>query len=110
MVDCCANPACRAEFRLLNSGDLYALERRSQDTEFFWLCSACFAHYELQLDSHGKPAIIPRATRQYTRPAAPEATLRLICCAIRRIPWRNTGPSNEPAPEATPNEWGTLAS
>jgi hypothetical protein len=110
MVDCCANPACRAEFKLLTTGDLYALERRCADTEFFWLCSACFARYELQLDSHSTPTIIPRAIRQHTRPAAREATLRLISCAIRRIPWRKTVPSNEPDPEATPNEWGTLAS
>jgi len=41
MVSCCVNPACRTEFRSLNTGVLYAVERRSVDTEFFWLCSAC---------------------------------------------------------------------
>jgi hypothetical protein len=35
MVSCCVNPACRAEFRSLNTGDIYAVERRSADTEFF---------------------------------------------------------------------------
>lgn len=41
MVSCCVNPACRTEFRSLNTGVLYAAERGSADTEFFWLCSAC---------------------------------------------------------------------
>jgi len=34
MINDCFNPACRAEFRSLSGGDLYALERRSADTEF----------------------------------------------------------------------------
>ncbi len=53
MVSCCANPPCRIEFKLLNGGDLYALERRSANTEFFWLCSACVPMVALRLDAMG---------------------------------------------------------
>lgn len=41
MASRCVNPACRTEFKFSNTGDLYALERRSADTGFFWLCFAC---------------------------------------------------------------------
>ena len=36
MVSRCYNPACGSEFKLLNTGALYALESKSADTEFFW--------------------------------------------------------------------------
>ena len=68
MVSCCVNPACRTEFKLLNTGDLYALERRSADTEFFWLCSACVPVVALGLDAMGGVSVRPRsdaAARSY---------------------------------------------
>jgi hypothetical protein len=37
MIERCVNPTCRTEFNLLNAGDHYAYDRRSADTEFFWL-------------------------------------------------------------------------
>lgn len=53
MVHYCANPVCHAEFWILSSGDLYALERRLISTEFFWLCPACARPMTLGFDSAG---------------------------------------------------------
>lgn len=66
MVSCCVNPACRTEFRSLNAGVLYAVERGSVDTEFFWLCSACVPRVPLCLDPTGCISVRPRcdAVRQ----------------------------------------------
>ncbi len=61
MVSCCANPPCRIELKLLNGGDLYALERRSADTEFFWLCSACVPIVALRLDAMAGVSARPRS-------------------------------------------------
>jgi len=53
MVNNCANPVCRTAFRLLESGDLYALERQNENTEFFWLCPECASRFELHLNAWG---------------------------------------------------------
>ena len=53
MVSSWVNPACSTEFKLLNTGDIYALERRYSNTEFFWLCSACVLVVALCLDAAG---------------------------------------------------------
>jgi hypothetical protein len=96
MVDCCANPGCRADFRRFSSGDIYALERRSENTEFFWLCSECAPHYDLLLNADGRPSFRPRGEPREAHPANPEGTLRLVSPAARRNPWRNAAPSDEP--------------
>ncbi len=57
MVKQCVNSSCREEFKLLNGGDLYALERRTANTEFFWLCPACAREYELYLDPTGTVSV-----------------------------------------------------
>ena len=65
MVSCCVNPACRAEFKLLNTGDLYALERRSADTEFFWLCFACALVVAPGLDAMGGVSVRTRSDARH---------------------------------------------
>jgi hypothetical protein len=62
MVNRCVNPACHAEFKLLNAGDLYAHESRSSSTEFFWLCTACADSFDL-LSGPGGPSVGNTAER-----------------------------------------------
>jgi hypothetical protein len=57
MVRYCANPVCHAEFWSLHAGILYALERRSMSTEFFWLCSRCAGQMTLGFDRLGNISI-----------------------------------------------------
>jgi hypothetical protein len=96
VVDCCANPGCHADFRQFNSGDLYALERRSANTEFFWLCSECAPHFDLLLSAEGRLSFHTRINGRQTRPANPESTLRLVSSATHGFPWRNTVQVDEP--------------
>jgi hypothetical protein len=91
MVSYCVNPACRREFRLLNTGDLYALERRSADTEFFWLCSACVPVVAVCLDTMGCISVRPRSETGRTQIPYPDYRLRLVYCPIERTPWLRAG-------------------
>ncbi len=91
MVSCCVNPACRTEFKLLNTGDLYALERRSADTEFFWLCSACVPVVALGLDAMEGVSVRPRS--DVRRPQLPhlDSRLRLVArSSVGRTPWHRS--------------------
>jgi hypothetical protein len=96
MVDCCANPGCHADFRLFNNGDLYALERPLENTEFFWVCSECAPQFDLMLEVDGRLSFRQRSDRMQARPANPDGTLRLISSSARRIAWRDTTPSDGP--------------
>ena len=88
MVSCCANPACRIEFKLLNGGDLYALERRSADTEFFWLCSACVPMVALRLDAMGGVSARLRSDALRPQPPHSDSLLRLVSrFSMDRTPW-----------------------
>jgi hypothetical protein len=95
MVDCCANPACRGEFKMLHCGDLYALERRAIDTQFFWLYSECAPKLDLVLNAEGRLSFRPQSGARHTRPIDPNAILRLVSRASR-TPWRGAIPSDEP--------------
>jgi hypothetical protein len=97
MVRRCNNPACGSEFKLLNTGALYALERKSADTEFFWLCSECAPLFDLCLDPHGKVEVKPRACRKPEQPPHGDPVLRLVAGPVHRIPWRWGIPANERA-------------
>ena len=97
MISCCVNPACRAEFKLLNAGDLYAHERPSDDTEFFWLCSACAPKVDLQLDPNGRVSVRPRSDINLARPPHPDGDLRLVARPMKRLPWRHMMPFGERA-------------
>ncbi len=78
MVSRCVNPSCKSEFWLLNTGDLYALERREADTEFFWLCSDCGKDHTLTVDARGQVTVCPRAEVGHFRPPSREYDLRLL--------------------------------
>ena len=91
MVSCCVNPACRTEFKLLNTGDLYALERRSADTEFFWLCSACALVVALGLDARGGVSVRPRSDARHPQIPHLDNRLRLVArTSVERTPWHRS--------------------
>ena len=87
MVTSCVNPACRTEFRFLNPGDLYALERRSTDTEFFWLYSAYVPRVALSLDPMGCVSVRPKSDAVRPQPPHPDGYLRLVAQRKLRTPW-----------------------
>lgn len=109
MVDCCANPGCHADFRLFHSGDLYALERRSANTEFFWLCSECAPQFDLLLDVAGRLSFRPRGERVLRRPDNPDRNLRLVSRAATRNPWHDATPSGESLLIKNFNDWEAFA-
>jgi len=62
MLAKCANPACVARFRYLESGTLFRLENdpRTSDQiirEYFWLCSGCSSGLTLRLNEAGRVRI-----------------------------------------------------
>lgn len=87
MVRCCVNPACRAEFRSLNTGNLYALEKRSADTEFFWLCSTCVPKVVLSLDPLRCVTVTSRSDTRCLQPPHPDGYLRLVAQRKPATPW-----------------------
>jgi hypothetical protein len=95
MVNRCVNPACHEEFKLLNAGDLYAHERRSTGTEFFWLCATCAASFDLYLDPAGSVSISPRSTINRAQPPHPDGYLRLVSRSRKPVPRPHTMPSGE---------------
>jgi hypothetical protein len=103
MLSRCVNPACRHEFNLFCSGDLYALERRAADTEFFWLCSVCSPRIEVYLDPTSRVSVRLRGRGEAPQPPHPEVSLRQLGRrASRRIPWRENTPTGEPRPASPP--------
>ena len=95
MVQHCFNAACRQEFQLLHAGDLYAMERKSGDTEFFWLCSDCASRFELRLNFSGFVTLSDvRASRATRRPSA-ESELHLISRCARPAPRLDSRPTGE---------------
>jgi hypothetical protein len=107
MIKNCVNPACGTEYKLFNSGDLYALERRFADTEFFWLCSECASGFDLHIDTTG--CVSRRLRGDRGQAPHPDGTLRLVARALRRIPWRQTIPAGERRVIEDSGEWGGLA-
>jgi hypothetical protein len=87
MISCCVNPACRAESKSLNTGDIYAVERRSADTEFFWLCSACVPVLALSLDPIGSVSVGPRCDAGHLQGPHPDGRLRLLYGPVEHTPW-----------------------
>ncbi len=78
MINRCVNPECGIELKVFNSGNLYALDRRSADTEFFWLCPTCTLVTVLQLDPDGSVVVKPRSDEEHRQPPHPNNRLRLI--------------------------------
>ena len=87
MVSYCVNPACHTEFRSLNTGALYAVERRSVSTEFFWLCSACVPVVALSLDPMGCISVRPKSDAVRSQPPHPDGYLQLVARRKLRTPW-----------------------
>jgi hypothetical protein len=88
MVSYCVNPSCRAESKVFDMGDLYALERRSADTEFFWLCSDCVPVVALCLDPLGSVLVRPQSDTVRPQPPHPDGYLRLVTHRKLGAPWR----------------------
>jgi hypothetical protein len=97
MVSHCANPECRAEFKFLNSGNLYAFEWQFAATEFFWLCSACLPRLTLYLDSMGHVAARLRSEVASQYPSESVGCLRLIYSVTGSISPFPIGPVHESA-------------
>jgi hypothetical protein len=97
MVNRCVNPACREEFKLLNAGDLYAHERRSSSTEFFWLCATCAGSFDLYLDPAGCVSVRPRNAANRAQLPNPDGNLRLVSRSKKPAPRPQTIPSGERA-------------
>lgn len=110
MVKHCINPACRAEFKVYNSGFLYAHERPSQDTEFFWLCSPCAAKFIPALDEDGNVSIRMRTSGVHFLPPRKGGDLRVISAPAQRLPWRRNAPADEKIPVVPPTFLDPLTS
>lgn len=78
MINTCINPGCHTELKILNTGCLYAVERRSANTEFIWLCANCAAQFDVYLDPTGCPVISPRSDQVHRRPPHPDSRLLLV--------------------------------
>jgi hypothetical protein len=83
MLNNCANPVCHTAFKLLDSGDFYALERHTANTEFFWLCPECASQFELHLDALGGIVLRLRGEHGHADLPLPEASLRLVAHAVQ---------------------------
>lgn len=79
MIAACLNPKCQAPFARLGSGEVYALESRTQGrTEFFWMCSACLPQFALSMSGNGMLGVVPRAGKvHHLPPPNPAADLRV---------------------------------
>jgi hypothetical protein len=97
MVSQCTNPDCREEFDVLSPGDLYAYERRSADTEFFWLCSACAMCHDLFVDAAGRISLRMRGAVHLGSPPHGGGKLRLVTRSRRSTPREQTLPSGDRA-------------
>jgi len=106
MVNCCVNPACRTELRLLSSGDLYAVERPHAQPEYFWLCSPCASRNVAWLDSAGRISVRPRSQTQPANPPNLRVSLRLVAHAVRRVPWRRAIPAGSRCMPEPLGSWG----
>lgn len=98
MVKHCINPACRVEFKVYNSGYLYAHERPSHDTEFFWLCSPCATKVVPVLDDDEHVGIRPRTAGMHFLPPRRGGDLRVVSAPAQRLPWRKNAPAGERVP------------
>jgi hypothetical protein len=87
MVSSCSNPACHREVKHLNTGKLYAFERRSVPTEFFWLCPDCVSLVALYLDPMGRVSVRPLSVPGRSQPPHPDGDLRLVAGSGERTPW-----------------------
>lgn len=95
MISRCVNRTCHTEFKLFNSGYLYAYERPYVDTEFFWLCSTCASQLAPCLDADGNVIVMPRTAARTAHPPRFGGNIRLVGAPKPRIPWRRCIPADE---------------
>ena len=107
MVTCCANPACCNEFRLLNTGDLYAVDKPHAKSEYLRICSNCATHFTPHLDPMGMVSLRLRGEREPAQLPRVHATLRLVAHAVRRMPWRRAIPASARPVTESPLRWGS---
>ena len=106
MISRCINPVCHTEFKLYNSGTLYARDRRSADTEFFWLCAPCASHLVPCIEPDGSVSATPRCAQKSSQPGHPDESIRMVPRLTPRNPWRNAVPGGETEPA---RRWGLSA-
>jgi len=109
MMNRCVNPACRTELKLLNSGDLYALERPLAASDYFWLCSKCASKLIPILDSMGIVSLKPREDNPTVTPPHATCVLRLVAHARRHMSWRHTVPAGVGPLFESPTDWNARA-
>jgi hypothetical protein len=95
MVDVCVNPTCNSAFTTLTTGDLYALESRSANTEFFWLCSTCVPSVVPFLDLAGRVSVGSKLVRGRWSKFSVENQLRLVHSSLESLSWLRTGVARE---------------
>lgn len=103
MVEQCVNHDCQQEFKRSTSGELYALDRRSAETEFFWLCPICASHFVVCLESEGRVGMRPRTEFRSLQRPDPERHLRLVTPRSVRTPQVEAG---RPRRMTLSAEWG----
>jgi hypothetical protein len=65
MLSECANPGCGAQFLYFGEGKLLSVRRRvssfsGSNVEFFWLCSECSRHIDVETTLTGEPDFVPQ--------------------------------------------------
>ena len=75
MVAHCSNPDCRAPFRYLGRGRLFAIAsggtRHAAAVRWHWLCDDCALHCTLVRNDVGEVSVRPRGVQPApSRPAA----------------------------------------
>lgn len=95
MVSHCINPSCHTELKTLTAGSLYAFEKRSANTEFFWLCSTCVPLVDLFLDLTGTVTVGRRFISGLRMKPSADKQLRLVYSALERRPWQRAGVARE---------------
>jgi hypothetical protein len=91
MVNRCVSPGCQEQFKCFTAGELYALDRRSADTEFFWLCPVCASHFVVFLEPAGRVGVKPKAEFRSPERPDPERRLRLVTPRSVGTPWLEAG-------------------
>src|SRR5664279_1585918 len=93
MVNCCVNPDCTAEHKLLRIGDVYAIERPGAKTEYVWMCSTCACSFDVSLDPMGVAGLSRRTDKPQPPPPA-GFSFCLVEQGARGIPLQRTGSSS----------------
>jgi hypothetical protein len=94
MVNCCVNPACPAEHKLLRTGDVYAIETLHAGTKYVWICSTCAGDFEVCLDPTGSALVRRRSDPVQPPQASPQVSLRLVEHGARGVPLQHTAPAS----------------